>query len=165
MAPGTGNRLAELLLSCLMVAVVSGVSRADPARAPESEAAGEPRPAPSALRLGDQELLARFTPEVRRTPVLRERALALWRLHFQSSADELLARLEREDDWRPVLADAATLVEEFLEASLLPRMGQWPVEGAEEDKVWVEKLDRRTGLRVRVQKAAPRSADLFAPKK
>ena len=149
-----GEQAAGLLLSCLVLATTAG-----PARAQERE----PRPAPAALRLAENELLARFTPEVRRTPVLRERALSLWRLHFQPSADELLSRLEHDEDWRPVLADAAALIDEFLEASLLPRMGEWPVEGAEEDKVWVEKVDRRTGLRVRVQKTVVRPADLFAP--
>lgn len=143
---------------CLALALSGMIGAATPAFAEE------PRPQAAALRLGENDVLARFTSEVRRTPLLRERALALWRTHFQSLARQLIDRLYKEEDWRPVLADAGELVDEYLEASLLPRAGRWPVAGEENEKVWVEKLDPQTGQRMRVMKRLRRSDTLFAPK-
>ena len=125
----------------------------------------EPRPQVGALRLSESDVLARFTPEVRSTRTLRDRALALWRTHFAAQAGELEGRFTTEEDWRPVLADAAALIDEFLEDSLLPRQGEWRAEGqaGEAGKVWVETLDPRTGQRVRQLRDPSPRRRLLAP--
>jgi hypothetical protein len=130
-----------------------------------SPVSAEPRPQASALRLSETDVLARFTPEVRTTRPLRERALALWRTHFAHQVFELEGRFTTEEDWRPVLADAAALIDEFLEASLLPRQGEWRAEGQEGQagKVWVETLDPRTGQRVRTLRDPAPRVRLLAP--
>lgn len=131
-----------------------------PVVADNDEAAGEPRPQPSVLRLAEADVLAGFTVEVRTRPDLRERALLLWRSHFAAQADTLSQRFVHEPDWRPVLADAAKLVDDYLETSLLPRARQW---AAGPDHVWVEKLDPATGQRTRALKPVPHKRVILAP--
>jgi hypothetical protein len=128
-------------------------------------ALAEPRPQVSSLRLSERDILSRFTREVQASPTLRQRAMSLWETHFAAQADELVRRLETDDDWRPVLADAAALVDEFLEASLLPRAGETRAEGTDGQggKVRVETLDPRTGQRVRQLRDAARRPRLLAP--
>ena len=128
-------------------------------------ALAEPRPQVSALRLSERDILLRFTREVQSDPTLRQRAMALWQTHFAAQADELVGRFKTDEDWRPVLADSAALVDEFLEASLLPRAGEMRAEGADGQggKVWVETLDPRTGQRVRQLRDAARRPRLLAP--
>jgi hypothetical protein len=128
-------------------------------------ARAEPRPQVGALRLAESDVLARFTPEVRSSRTLRDRALALWRTHFAAQAGELEGRFTTEEDWRPVLADAAALIDEFLEDSLLPRQGEWRAEGqaGEAGKVWIETLDPRTGQRVRQLRDPSPRRRLLAP--
>jgi hypothetical protein len=123
-------------------------------------AADAGRPRASALRLSDEAVLARFTPEVRKDARLTGRALALWRTHFEAQAAELERQFARSEDWRPVLARAAVLIEEFLEASELPRAGHEPAGNGE---VWVERLDPSTGRRVRELRPAPARPVIFAP--
>lgn len=151
--------------SRLRVGVLGGAGLLMLGLAATPPVSAEPRPQVSALRLGEPAVLARFTAEVRTNRTLQERALALWRTHFSAQAAELERRFVSEDDWRPVLADAAELVDEFLEASLLPRHGEWRADGPEgaAGKVWVEELDRRTGQRVRTLRDARPRARLFAP--
>jgi hypothetical protein len=121
---------------------------------------GEARPRVAVLHLAESDVLAGFTPEVRTQANLRDRALALWRTHFAAQAATIRQRFAHEDDWRPALADAAALVDDFLEASLLPRAQQWDA-GA--GKVWVEKLDPATGQRTRQLQAAPARRVFIAP--
>jgi hypothetical protein len=144
------------------VLLISGVSGRTPVALAE---AAETRPQRSALRLGEADVLARFTPEVRGSRPLRDRALALWRTHFAAQAAELERRFEAEEDWRPALADAAALVDDFLEASLLPRQGEFRADGpqGQAGKVWVEGLDPRTGQRVRTLRDAARRPPILAP--
>jgi hypothetical protein len=143
--------------------VGAGVLAAQAMGAPPARA--EPRPQAGALRLSEPDVLARFTPEVRSSRTLRDRALALWRTHFAAQAGELEGRFTTEEDWRPVLADAAALIDEFLEDSLLPRQGEWRAEGqaGEAGKVWVETLDPRTGQRVRQLRDPSPRRRLLAP--
>ena len=130
-------------------------------RTQESALVGSDRPEPRELRLEEGDVLQRFTADVRADKTLRERALALWRTHFAAQADELRARFLRESDWRPAFAEAAELVDEFLEASLLPRQGSW---SAGEGTVWIETLDRTSGQRKReLQRKAERPFPLLAP--
>jgi hypothetical protein len=136
------------------VATVAGA----PARADGPPA--DDRPPASALRLGESDVLAGFTSEVRTQPKLRERALTLWRTHFAAPAAVLQQRFTHEDDWRPALADAAALIDDFLEASLLPRAQQWR---AGHGQIWVEKLDPTTGQRTRTLQQAPARPLLLAP--
>jgi hypothetical protein len=143
----------------LMVGVLAAQAVvAMPARA-------EPRPQVSSLRLSERDVLLRFTREVQADPTLRQRAMALWNSHFAAQADELVGRFKTDEDWRPVLADAAALIDEFLEASLLPRAGETRAEGPDGQggKVWVETLDPRTGQRVRQLRDAARRPRLLAP--
>jgi hypothetical protein len=128
-------------------------------------ALAEPRPQVSSLRLSERDILLRFTREVQADPILRQRAMVLWETHFAAQADELRGRFKTDEDWRPVLADAAELVDEFLEASLLPRAGEMRAEGmdGQAGKVWVETLDPRTGQRVRQLRDAARRPRLLAP--
>ena len=120
----------------------------------------ESRPGVAVLHLGEADVLAGFTPEVRTQPALRDRALALWRSHFAAQADEISRHFAADEDWRPALADAAALLEDFLEASLLPRARAF---AADPGHVWVEKLDPATGQRIRtLQPVAPRPL-LLAP--
>ena len=128
-------------------------------------ALAEPRPQVSSLRLSEKDILLRFTREVQADPALRQRAMVLWDTHFAAQADELVGRFKTDEDWRPVLADAAQLVDEFLEASLLPRAGEMRAEGmdGQSGKVWVETLDPRTGQRVRQLRDAARRPRLLAP--
>jgi hypothetical protein len=137
----------------LAMAVLTGAGARD-------AVAGDPRPHPRVLRLDEAGLLARFTDEVERDTTLRTRALVLWRAHFAAQAAAIERRFERDDDWRPALADAAALVDDFLEASLLPRRGEWSAGGG---KVWVETLDPATGQRARTLRAARPSRAIFAP--
>ena len=113
---------------------------------PEGAVAPLDRPAATALRLSERAVLGRFTAEVRKNPRLRDRALALWRTHFEAEAAELERRFSTVSDWRPVLAQAAALIDEFLEASLLPREG---ILKEEDGQGWVEFLDPATGQRAR----------------
>jgi hypothetical protein len=122
----------------------------------------EPRPQVSALRLSERDVLLRFTRQVQADPELRRRAMALWDTHFAAQADELKRRFTTQEDWRPVLADAAALIDEFLEASLLPREGETRADG-QAGKVWVETLDPRTGQRVRQLRDAAKRPRLLAP--
>jgi len=129
----------------------------------------EPRPALTALRLGEADLLARFTPEVRDSRKLRERALALWQAHFSTSAAELKRRFVNDDDWRPVLAAAAALIDDYLETSLLPRAGAVPAregqQGNQGSNVWIETIDPKTEQRIRVLRPAPARPVLIAPER
>jgi hypothetical protein len=118
------------------------------------------RPDVRVLRLSDADLLGRFTPEVRSSARLGEQALALWRAHFEAQAREIEQRFLSEPDWRPALADAAALIDEFLEASELPREG---FERASPGQVWVERLDPKTGRRIRELRPAPPVKTIFAP--
>jgi hypothetical protein len=127
----------------LVAGMAVGISVGADAAADERE----PRPGVSALRMSETDLLKGFTQEVRGSRDLRTRAIALWRHHFAAQAAALQDRFLREADWRPALADAAALVDEFYEASLLPRAREW---AAGEGEVWVEKLDPTTGQRTRV---------------
>jgi hypothetical protein len=131
----------------LVAGMAVGISVGGDATADEANGDGEARPAVSALRMSETDLLKGFTQEVRGSRDLRARAIALWRHHFAAQAATLQDRFVREADWRPALADAAALVDEFYEASLLPRAREWP---AGEGEVWVEKLDPATGQRTRV---------------
>jgi hypothetical protein len=128
-------------------------------------AQAEPRPQVSALRLSERDVLLRFTREVQADPALRQRAMALWDTHFAAQADDLVRRFKVDEDWRPVLADAAALIDEFLEASLLPREGETRAEGqdGQAGKVWVETFDPRTGQRVRQLRDAARRPRILAP--
>jgi hypothetical protein len=137
----------------LAMAVLTGAGARD-------AVAGEPRPHPRVLRLDEADVLARFTDEVERDANLRTRALVLWRAHFATKVAAIERRFERDDDWRPALADAAVLVDDFLEASLLPRRGEWSAGGG---KVWVETLDPATGQRARTLRPARPDRAIFAP--
>jgi hypothetical protein len=106
-------------------------------------------------------VLARFIPEVRSRPDLRDRAVVLWRTHFQSEADAIRLRFVQEEDWRPAFADAAALIDDYLEASLLPRSGEFPAGAGE---VWVESIDPRSGQRVRAKQPQRRRPTVIAPK-
>ena len=110
--------------------------------------AASDRPPAHTLRLSERQVLARFIPEVRTRPDLRDRAVTLWRTHFAAEADAIRLRFVQEADWRPAFADAAALVDDFLEASLLPRAGEFP---AGEGGVWVESINPRSGQRVRAR--------------
>ena len=105
-------------------------------------------------------MLARFIPEVRVRADLRDRAVTLWRTHFQAEADAIRQRFLQEEDWRPAFADAAALVDDYLEASLLPRAGEFP---AGEGGVWVESIDPSSGHRVRAQQPPRRRPTILAP--
>jgi hypothetical protein len=137
----------------LMIAVLTGAGAG-------AAQAQEIRPPSRVLRLSERDVLLRFTPEVQKDANLRLRAVSLWRMHFATQARAIERRFAVADDWRPALADAAELVDEFLEASLLPRQGEWQ---AGEDQVWVESLDPRTGQRVRTRRAAKPTRAIFAP--
>lgn len=128
---------------------------------PPAASPAEDRPEAAALRLSEDAVLARFTTAVQVQPALRDRALALWRTHFAAQAATLTGRFATEEDWRPVLAAAAALVEEFLEESLLPRAGEWRAN--ETGKVWVETLDPATGLRTRKLTNAAQRPTVIAP--
>lgn len=157
-----GARGISLLFTTVVGALVAAISP------PAGAAEPGPRPAVSALRLSEADLLARFTQEVRSQRQLRDRALAFWRTHFAAQAGELSARFTREEDWRPILAEAAALIDDFLDASLLPRAGAWPVTDASVDddgprQIFIETLDAKTGQRIRVLRPAPLRPVLFAP--
>ncbi len=124
-------------------------------------ASGGDRPPAYTLRLTERQVLARFIPEVRTRADLRDRAVVLWRSHFAAEADAIRLRFTQEDDWRPAFADAAALVDDFLEASMLPRAGEFP---AGEGGVWVESIDPRSGHRVRARQQPRRRPVLLAPK-
>jgi hypothetical protein len=117
------------------------------------------RPPVYTLRLAERQVLARFIPEVRARRDLRERAVALWRAHFVAEANAIRARFLQEEDWRPAFADAAALIDDFLEASLLPRAGEFP---AGEGRVWIESIDS-SGQRVRARHRARPRAPILAP--
>jgi hypothetical protein len=137
-----------------------GAARAQSHPVDGDVSAAEARPSAAVLHLSEADVLAGFTPEVRTKVQLRDRALALWRSHFAAQADEVRQRFARDPDWRPALADAAALVDDFLETSLLPRARLWQ---ADAGHVWVEKLDPATGQRTQVLEAAPARPVLFAP--
>jgi hypothetical protein len=122
--------------------------------------AASDRPPVHTLRLSERQVLARFIPAVRARPDLRERAVALWRTHFSAEADAIRLRFVQEEDWRPAFADAAALVDDYLEASLLPRAGEFP---AGEGGVWVESIDPRNGQRVRAKQPPRRRPTILAP--
>jgi hypothetical protein len=119
------------------------------------------RPPAYTLRLSERQVLARFIPEVRRRPDLRERAVTLWRTHFAGEADAIRLRFVEEEDWRPAFADAAALVDDYLEASMLPRTGEFPAGVGE---VWIESIDPRSGHRVRAKQPPRRRPTFLAPK-
>ena len=119
------------------------------------------RPPVYTLRLTERQVMARFIPEVRARRDLLDRARTLWRTHFVAEADAIRLRFLQEDDWRPAFADAAALIDDFLEASLLPRTGEFP---AGEGKVWVESIDPRSGQRVRARQKARVRPPHLAPK-
>jgi hypothetical protein len=144
----------------VLLALLVGSSAAAQPQEPGNSPAAEARPPVRALRLSEADVLAGFTPEVRRQPKVRDRALALWRMHFAAQAEAVRARFTSEADWRPALADAAALLDEFLEASLLPRARQWH---AGPGQVWVEKLDPTTGQRTRILQVSPERPLLLAP--
>jgi hypothetical protein len=127
----------------------------------------EPRPAVDCLRFDKPALLARFTPEVRHNAKLRARALALWQARFAPRATQLSQRFVSEQDWRPVLAEASALVDEFLEDSMLPRANVTEVDpadkGGEAKTIWIETIDPTTEQRRRVRRPAFRRPVLFAP--
>lgn len=150
-----------IAIGVLVVALGSTLARAAAADDEGGGAGGEPRPQVSALRLSEADVLARFTPEVQGRRELRDRALALWRAHFAGDADAVRRRFLVEADWRPALADAGALIEEFLETSLLPRAGAWPADEA--GAVWIEILDSATGQRTRRLAPAPQRPHVFAP--
>jgi hypothetical protein len=138
-------------------------ARADrSARSVAAAAAAAPgdRPAVWTLRLSEAQVMARFVPEVRARRDLRGRAVALWRTHFAREADAIRQRFVEEEDWRPAFADAANLIDDFLEASLLPRAGEFP---AGDGDVWVESVDPASGHRVRARKHARRRPTIIAP--
>jgi hypothetical protein len=130
------------------------------ASATSATSATSDRPAVSTLRLSESQVMARFIPEVRNRRDLRDRALGLWRIHFAREADAIRQRFAEEEDWRPAFADAANLVDDFLEASLLPRAGEFP---AGDGDVWVESVDPSSGHRVRARKPPRRRPTLIAP--
>ncbi len=125
-----------------------------------SSAAPSDRPALRTLRLSEPQVMARFVPAVRTRRELRDRALTLWRTRFAAQADVIRLRFVQEEDWRPAFADAALLIDDFLEASLLPRAGEFP---AGDGGVWVESVDPANGHRLRARKAARRRPTLIAP--
>jgi hypothetical protein len=137
------------------------VARAQGPAAAANAAAPSDRPPAHTLRLSERQVLARFIPEVRSRPDLRERAVVLWRTHFQSEADAIRLRFVQEEDWRPAFADAAALIDDYLEASLLPRSGEFPAGAGE---VWVESIDPRSGHRVRAKQPQRRRPTVIAPK-
>jgi hypothetical protein len=140
----------------LILAVAAGLGTA--ARA---ETADVDRPSARELRFSEADLMARLVAEVSGDKVLRGRALALWRTHFEAQAAELQRRFATEADWRDAFGEAAILVDEFLEASDLPRAGRWR---AGEDQEWVERLDPQTGRRTRHLQPVRRAFDrLLAP--
>jgi hypothetical protein len=128
--------------------------------APSAAAAASDRPPAYTLRLSEKQVMARFIPEVRARPDLRDRALNLWRARFAVQASAIRQRFQQEQDWRPAFADAAALVDDFLEASLLPRAGEFP---AGEGEVWVESIDPASGQRVRARQPQRRRPTLIAP--
>jgi hypothetical protein len=142
-----------------LVGVTAAAGSLQSARA---EAPASDRPPVHTLRLSEKQVLARFIPVVRARTDLRERAVALWRAHFEAEADAIRLRFLQEPDWRPAFADAAALVDDYLEASLLPRTGEFP---AGEEEVWVESIDPRSGQRVRARQPKPRRPLLLAPAK
>lgn len=121
---------------------------------------GDPRPDPGVLRFDDQALLARFTTEVRDSPVLSGRALSLWRTLFAAKAEVIAVRFLTEEDWRPAFADAAYLVDDFLELTQLPRAGYWR---KDRQHVWIEVLHPETGKRARVLQKVPYRPVFLAP--
>ena len=148
------------------VAAVVGplpVARAQGQAAAVSANAAAPsdRPPAHTLRLSERQVLARFIPEVRTRSDLRDRAVTLWRTHFAAEADAIRLRFVQEEDWRPAFADAAALVDDYLEASLLPRTGEFPAGAGE---VWIESMDPRSGHRVRAKQTPRRRPTLLAPK-
>jgi hypothetical protein len=130
-----------------------------PALSPGPEDASDPRPDPRVLRFDDPGLIAQFVPEVAASGPLRRRALTIWREHYAARAREIHARFLRDEDWRPAFADASALLDEYLEATDLPRAGQWRGDGT---KIWVETLDPQSGRRVRRLRGKP-FKPLFAP--
>jgi hypothetical protein len=118
------------------------------------------RPALATLRLSEPQVIARFIPEVRTRRDLRDRAIALWRTRFASQAEIIRQRFVQEEDWRPAFADAANLIDDFLEASLLPRAGEFP---AGDGGVWVESVDPASGHRLRARRPARRRPTVIAP--
>jgi hypothetical protein len=125
----------------------------------------EPRPALSALRFDQAELLRRFTPEVRSNAKLRARALDLWRDQFAARAATLGARFTSEPDWRPVLAEAAALVDDYLEASQLPRESVAEPAPSDPGTQVIETLDPKTERMTRIRRPVGRRPVLFAPEK
>jgi hypothetical protein len=164
---GAVATVGTVLLAQATAAPVASRPARPEAPAPPGLMVDGQRPAPAALRLGQDDLLARFTPEVRANRKLRERALALWQAHFAANAAEIIRRFSVDEDWRPALAEAATLIDEFLEASLLPRGGAVPAAGSagnqDDGRVWIETLDPRTEQRTRQLRPAPARPVLFAP--
>jgi hypothetical protein len=150
-----------------LVGVAAVVGPLHPARVqarpavPASLSAASDRPAAYTLRLSEKQVMARFIPEVRARPDLRDRALNLWRERFAAQASQIRQRFLREPDWRPAFADAAALVDDFLEASLLPRAGEFP---AGEGEVWVESIDPSSGQRIRARQPQRRRPTIIAPK-
>ena len=145
------------------VVALLGPFRAGEAHAQAANPAATTRDRPPAytLRLSERQVLARFIPEVRGRADLRDRAVALWRMHFAAEADAIRLRFAQEEDWRPAFADAAALIDDFLEASLLPRTGEFP---AGEGEVWVESIDPASGHRVRARRPPRRRPSILAPK-
>lgn len=168
-AQGGGGTIPRMDARTVCVVIAVGAATPSLSLAAQSQSPGQPddtpgggeiRPAPSVLHLSEPDVLAGFTPEVRSTRALRDRALALWRTHFEAQAAAVRQRFAQDADWRPALADAAALVDDFLEASLLPRAGAW---SAGAGQVWVEKLDPATGQRTRSLQPAPARPLLLAP--
>jgi hypothetical protein len=134
---------------------------ARPSAPAASAPAASDRPPAHTLRLSEQQVMARFIPQVRARPDLRDRALNLWRVRFAPQANQIRQRFQRDVDWRPAFADAAALVDDFLEASLLPRAGEFP---AGEGEVWVESIDPSSGQRLRAKQPQRRRPTIIAPK-